>query len=230
MRFFYIERTIMKNILCYGDSNTWGNIAGSRNKELLLSKRYERNVRWTGVLQQILGKNYYIIEAGLNGRNTSFDDTRIVRPSRNGLATLPLILEMNYPLDLVIFMLGTNDAIIDHNASPEQTTLAMQKMIDLVTTSHFGPNLNAPQVLLIAPAPIVKINSINFNLFFDDNSIIKTNQLANLYRNLAQKKQCQFVDAGSIVKVSHEDGVHIDQNSHNELAKVLAQKIMGMNI
>jgi len=35
----------MKNILCYGDSNTWGNIAGSRNVEFMLAQRYERGVR-----------------------------------------------------------------------------------------------------------------------------------------------------------------------------------------
>lgn len=219
----------MKNILCYGDSNTWGNIAGSRNKELLLAKRYERGVRWTGVLQQTLGDNYYVIEAGLNGRNTSFDETRFVRPSRNGLATLPLILEMNYPLDLVLLMLGTNDFIIDYNASPEQTTLAIQKMIHVVKASHFGPNYSAPQILLVAPVPIVKIDSADFDLFFNDAAVIKTKQLSDLYRNLASTEQCDFFDAGEIAKVSHDDGVHIERDSHEVLAKAIAKKIEGIN-
>lgn len=38
----------MKNILCYGDSNTWGFIPAS-NEE-----RYPVNVRWPGVLIQCL--------------------------------------------------------------------------------------------------------------------------------------------------------------------------------
>ncbi len=217
----------MQNILCYGDSNTWGNIAGSRNMELMLAKRFDRNVRWTGVLQKLLGDDFYVIEAGLNGRNTSFDETKFVRPSRNGLATLPLILEMNYPIDLVIFMLGTNDAMIDFNATPEQTTLAMQKMLRFVKTSHFGQNFQAPNTLLIAPAPIHKINSNDFNLFFDDSSIAKTKGLATHYAKLAAQESCTFLDAGQIVKVG-DDGVHIEADSHKDLAKAIASKIQKM--
>lgn len=215
----------MKNILCYGDSNTWGNIAGSRDRELLLAKRFDRGIRWTSILQELLGNNFYVIEAGLNGRNTSFDETRFVRPSRNGLATLPLVLEMNYPLDIVIFMLGTNDTIIDFNSTPEQTTFAMERMINFVKKSHLGQNFQAPQVLLISPAPIHRINSPDFDLFFNDESITKSQQLAELYAKLAEKEDCQFIDAGSIVKISNDDGVHIDRDSQKNLAVAIAKKI-----
>lgn len=53
----------MKTILCYGDSNTYG------LKSDLVS-RYPRNVRWTGILQEKLGSEYYVIEEGLGGRTT----------------------------------------------------------------------------------------------------------------------------------------------------------------
>lgn len=220
----------MKNILCYGDSNTWGNTAGSRNKEYMLVERFARGIRWTSVLQEILGNDYFVIEAGLNGRNTSFDETRFSRPSRNGFATLPLILEMNYPLDLVILALGTNDAIIDFNATPAQTTFAIQKMIHFIKESHFGPKFKAPKILLIAPAPIHKIDSVDFNLFFDDSSIIKTQQLGQYYAELAKLEDCPFIDAGKIVKVSEEDGVHIEAASHTDLAKVIAEKILYIKL
>jgi lysophospholipase L1-like esterase len=38
-----------------------------------------------------------------------FDDPRPEFPERNGLKTLPIILESHLPLDLVILMLGTTD-------------------------------------------------------------------------------------------------------------------------
>ena len=44
----------MKTILCYGDSNTYG------LKSDLVS-RYPRNVRWTGILQEKLGSEYYAV-------------------------------------------------------------------------------------------------------------------------------------------------------------------------
>ncbi|HEV2614574.1 MAG TPA: GDSL-type esterase/lipase family protein [Gammaproteobacteria bacterium] len=215
----------MINILCYGDSNTWGNIAGSRNAELLLAKRFDRNIRWTGVLQKLLGEKYHIIEAGLNGRNTAFDETRFVRPSRNGLATLPLILEMHYPLDLVIIMLGTNDAIMDFNATPEQTTIAIQKMIRFIKTSHLGKAFSAPKVLLISPAPIIQNNSEGFKVFFNQESITKTQQLAYYYKKLAHQESCLFIDAAKIATVSDDDGVHIEAESHRKLAEVIATAV-----
>ncbi len=217
----------MKNILCYGDSNTWGNIAGSRDANLLLAKRFDRNLRWTGILQKILGENYHIIEAGLNGRTTAFDETRYIRPSRNGLASFPLILEMNYPLDLVVLMLGTNDAIKDYNASPEQTTEAMQKMIRYVKESHFADNFKAPKVLLVSPVPLRKVNE-DFYILLDDSSIGKSERLAKLFQQLAEKENCPFLDAGQLVKVSDVDGVHLDPISHKILGEALATKIKNI--
>lgn len=219
----------MKNILCYGDSNTWGNIAGSYNPELLLAKRYEYDVRWTGVLQQLLGSNFHIIEAGLNARNTSFDEA-IVRPSRNGLATLPGILEMHYPLDLVIFKLGTNDTRIEFNATPEQITQGMKKLVQFVKSSHFGQNYQTPKVLLVSPVPIFRVSATSFDVYFDDSSINKSQQLAKYYAQLAEEEHCHFLDAGPIVKVSPDDGVHIEKNSHLELAKAMAQKIKEIKL
>ena len=57
----------MKNILCFGDSNTYGESPEGNG-------RYPRDVRWTGLLQKALGEEYYVIEAGLNGRTTVWDD------------------------------------------------------------------------------------------------------------------------------------------------------------
>ena len=48
----------MKEILCFGDSNTYGLIPGTK-------ERYGRDTRWTGLLEQHLyEKGYRIIEEG----------------------------------------------------------------------------------------------------------------------------------------------------------------------
>ena len=120
---------MIKNILCYGDSNTRGNIAGTFNPETMLHQRFIYSERWTGILQQRLGDHYHVIEAALNGRTTSFDEVAAARPSRNGLATLPGILDMHYPLDLVILMLGSNDIKSQFNASVDRITDGMRQLI-----------------------------------------------------------------------------------------------------
>ena len=56
----------MINILCFGDSNTNGsNPSGGR---------WGRWERWTGVLQKLLGDDYYFIEEGCGGRTTVMED------------------------------------------------------------------------------------------------------------------------------------------------------------
>ena len=81
----------MKEILCFGDSNTYGLIPGTKN-------RYGRDTRWTGLIeQQLYGKGCRIIEEGLCGRTTVFEDE--LREGRKGAAFLPTLLESHAPVD-----------------------------------------------------------------------------------------------------------------------------------
>ena len=59
---------IMKEILCFGDSNTYGLIPGT-------TSRFDRDTRWTGILEsELFSKGYKIVEEGLCGRTTIFED------------------------------------------------------------------------------------------------------------------------------------------------------------
>ena len=59
----------MKQILCFGDSNTYGLIPGTTNQ------RYGWGTRWTSILDdKVRTKGYRVIEEGLCGRTTVFDD------------------------------------------------------------------------------------------------------------------------------------------------------------
>lgn len=78
----------MKTILCYGDSNTWGYIPAA-------GERLPYEARWTGVLQKSLGDRCRVIEEGLNGRTTVWDDP--FKPGRNGLKALRPILDTHAP-------------------------------------------------------------------------------------------------------------------------------------
>ena len=90
----------MRTVLCYGDSNTWGYDPATR-------ERFPPHVRWTGVLATRLGAEYRVVEEGLNGRTTRWDDP--IELGRNGLITLRPCIDSHRPLDLIIIMLGTND-------------------------------------------------------------------------------------------------------------------------
>lgn len=83
-------------ILCYGDSNTRGSRPDS-------GERYRADVRWTGVLQNMLGVDFEVIEEGLGGRTTDVDDQK--REGKNGKTYLVPALWSHNPLDFVILAL-----------------------------------------------------------------------------------------------------------------------------
>ena len=73
-----------KHIVCFGDSNTHGYKAADNG-------RYDENERWTCLLQKRLGEKYLVLEEGLSGRTTCFDD-----PVHEGLSGLDYIYPVSY--------------------------------------------------------------------------------------------------------------------------------------
>lgn len=96
------------NILCFGDSNTYGYKPDGTG-------RFDTDTRWTSLLQKKLGADHRVIEEGLCGRTTVFQDD--LREGRRGLDLIGVTLEMHNPIDLLIVMLGTNDCKTRYNAS-----------------------------------------------------------------------------------------------------------------
>lgn len=79
----------MKNLLCFGDSNTYG-----YDPETKL--RYDFSERWTGILSSRLSPlGLHVDEEGLCGRTTDFEDT--YRTGRKGSDVLPILLESHTP-------------------------------------------------------------------------------------------------------------------------------------
>jgi len=76
-----------KRIMCFGDSLTWGWVPVI---EGVPTTRYSADVRWTGVMQKELGRDYVVIEEGLSARTTSLDDP--TDPRLDGSAYLPAAL------------------------------------------------------------------------------------------------------------------------------------------
>lgn len=218
--------TKQKSILCYGDSNTWGYVPSAED-HALPPKRYARDERWPGLLQQLLGDEFYVIEEGLNSRTTNINHTKL--PDRNGKNYLPSCLYSHAPLDLVIFALGGNDAKTYFNRSAQDITAGMRELIEIVQNTQYGPDmLSAPQILLIPPPyPHAIAES-----YLDENGISffaggmeKIQQLPALYAALANEKHCHFLDIAKEVLPSTIDGVHFDKSAHAKFAKLVSDKV-----
>lgn len=114
----------MKSILCFGDSNTYGLVPGTNN-------RYEWGTRWSSILDEcVRDKGYRVVEEGLCGRTTIFEDP--LRDGRRGTELLPTILESHKPVDMVVLMLGTNDCKTVYDASAEVIGKGIEKLISQI--------------------------------------------------------------------------------------------------
>ena len=131
----------MIEILCFGDSNTYGFTPDWKH-------RYGRDIRYPGVLQALLGDGYYVAEDGLIGRTAAFPDSN--RDGRSALETLPLSIESHGPVQYIILMLGTNDCKIDKTRSAEDVGAGMDKLVRLV----IGMLPAWTKILLVAPPPL----------------------------------------------------------------------------
>ncbi len=204
----------MKTILCFGDSNTWGWNPHTQS-------RYDLHERWPGVLRDELGAGYWVIEEGQNGRTTVWDDP--IEGHKNGAAYLPACLESHAPLDLVIIMLGTNDLKTRFSVPACDIAQSAGVLVDIVQKSAAGRDGAAPQVLLMAPAPLDNLS--DFVEMFEG-GVEKSRKLGAYYRQVAEQYGCHFLDAGQIVTVSTADGVHLDASEHEKLGKNVAQKVV----
>jgi lysophospholipase L1-like esterase len=211
----------MKNILCYGDSNTWGYDAETKD-------RFPMHVRWTGILQQRLGEAYHVIEEGLNGRTTVWDDP--IMGYKNGKEYLIPCLETHRPLDLVIIMLGTNDLKSIYSHSAYDIASGAGVLADIVLKSDAGYEGKAPKVLLISPALVGgNINQTWLaEMFRHERSVNTSKDFAKFYKQFADEHGCYFLDAAAIVNPSPIDAIHLAAGEHRKLGETLAEKIKQM--
>lgn len=203
----------MKTILCYGDSNTWGYNPTDAG-------RYPRDVRWSGVLTKELGAGYQVIEEGLNGRTTVWDDP--IEGYKNGHDYLIPCLETHKPIDLVVLMLGTNDLKMRFSVSAYDIANSAGVLVDVIHKSASGPDGGAPQVLLMAPPPVAQLT--DFAEMFDG-AVAKSKKLGEHYRRVADERSCAFLDAGTVVVSSNVDGIHFDPPEHAKLGRAVAQRV-----
>ncbi|MBN2051812.1 MAG: arylesterase, partial [Spirochaetales bacterium] len=168
----------MKTILCFGDSNTWG--YNPRD-----CGRYDPEIRWPGVVRKKLGQGFLVVEEGLNGRTTVWDDP-IVAVNRSGKAVLPVCLETHKPLDLVIIMLGTNDLKLQFSLPAVDIAKGAGLLLDLVSYSKAGPKETNPFCLLISP-PYMGEEPAFDGMF--DLTRNKSKQLAPFYKREVDLRQ-----------------------------------------
>lgn len=201
----------MPVIVAFGDSNTWGyDPAGGG--------RMAPNVRWTGIMRAELGAEFTVIEEGLNGRTTVFDDP--IEPNRRGLDYLPPCLRSHAPMDLLIIGLGCNDMKHRFNASPSMIAAGVERLVVAARAEPVAPGGQAPRILIVAPPPLAELTG--FAEMFEG-ATAKAPKLPLLYADVARRHGVGFVSAGDFIHCSPLDGIHFEADQHAILGRVLAE-------
>ena len=204
----------MKQILCFGDSNTYGLIPGTKD-------RYDWDTRWSGRIGQRLWEDgCRIVEEGLCGRTTIFEDP--LRDNRNGSHMLPALLETHQHADLIIVMLGTNDCKAAYGASAEMIGKGIEKIVGQIRGG--APD---SKILLISPIWLgEKVWKPGYDPEFSEKSVAVSKHLAKVYRQIAEKENIAFLNAAAYAKPSAADQEHMDPENHRLLAEAIYQKVI----
>lgn len=210
----------MKTILCYGDSITWGSDAETGG-------RHAADFRWPNVLQAALGNQATVIAEGLRGRTTAFDE-HLADCDRNGARILPTVLYTHAPLDLVIFMLGSNDMKPAIAGTAVAAMQGMRRLISLVQINALRDgSTEPPAILVVAPPPLCETANHEYSGMFAG-GIAQSKMLASLYADLADETGCGFFDAGSVARTTPVDGVHLDGPNTRAVGRALEPVVRVM--
>ena len=203
-----------KRILCFGDSNTWGYDASSGD-------RYPESIRWTKRLQVMLGDSYEIIEEGLCGRTTVFEDP--LAPGLSGLPYLAPCLMSHAPIDYLILMLGTNDCSDRFSLTAKNIADGMRRLLLTACQTPCWRN-QEPAAMIIAPIPMdnAKMDS-DYLSDVGSKAAERSRDLVGELRLLAAQTHCAFLDLESVTAAGDVDHVHLDTDGHAALAKKLAE-------
>jgi lysophospholipase L1-like esterase len=193
-------------------------------------QRYPRGTRWTGILQNLLGENFHIVEEGLNSRTTNLNYQ--IPPDRNGKTYLQSCLYSHAPIDLVILALGGNDLKAYFNRTSSEIRAGLAELVEIIQGSFYGERMHQPpKILIMSPFKVLAVAE----QFKDENGVvvladagIRAQELVQEYAALAKEKNCFFLDVSKSIYPSEIDGMHLDAAAHQELAKILSENIKSI--
>ncbi len=200
-----------KKIFCFGDSNTWG-------CNPVDDSRFDEFTRWPKVLNTALGKNFTVIEEGLNGRTLL--DLNPENKEAGGVSWIEKAISPHIPVNIVIIFLGMNDVFDPSEVSLSQIAEGMKIIINKVRYSH--KSYSSPDIILMGPPSIDK--SFDGAQFFEL-QINKMIELGPLFKKIAGEESVLYFDASLFIKTSGIDCSHIDRANHQALGREMASFI-----
>lgn len=205
----------MKQVIAFGDSNTWG-------LNPVLKSRYPEESRWTGILRRrLFNFGLHLTEEGLCGRTTVFEDPH--RSGLKGVDDIPGILAGNPEAVAAIIMLGTNDCKKVFRVSADEIGAGLERCLDV-----FETRISPDRILVISPVILGQnVWKPEKDPDFDQRSVTVSAELKAIYAELAQRRGHLFLAASDYVRPSVYDDEHLNAEGHeilaNEVYRILTE-------
>jgi lysophospholipase L1-like esterase len=188
-------------IACVGDSITYGHgITG-----------WPRNT-YPYVLQKLLGNGFHVNNFGACGRSVQMETDRPYRKEPHYEKSLA------YHGDIVIFMMGTNDAKLNNWHGPEAFRSALERMLDSYKDS---------QIVLCTPATAFPQNDTQQDVVCYDIQLHAVAQVDAIVREVSRERNLPLVDIQALT-ADHPEWYIADRiHPGNAGAAAIAEKIYG---
>ena len=185
-----------RHIVCLGDSNTHGYCADPADCADGSLRRFNESERWTCRLQAALGEDFLVLEEGLPGRTTVFDD-----PVEESLSALPYLypcLMSHAPVSLLVVMLGTNDTKERLGANACAIGKGLRRLVRKAQSIDCWAG-GQPNLLIVAPPAIGKgVERSPVAQEMGLGCVEKSLRLPGQFRAVAAETRCHFLDANAL--------------------------------
>lgn len=211
----------MPILMCFGDSNTHGT---PPIVERGVYARYDAATRWPTRAAARLGPDWSLVEEGLPGRTTCFNDP-MMGDHMNAVIGMRISLNSHGPLDYMTIMLGTNDVKSRFGASAERIVAGFAGLVDMALSPDMAARHPGLRILLIAPPPVQELGPLTGEFI---GGTEKGQALAGLLKTYASARGLGFLDAGKVLQTSPIDGVHYAPEGHAALAIAVSEALTAL--
>ena len=183
-------------IACVGDSITRGALASNPD-----TKSYPAQ------LQSILGADFAVKNFGVGG-------STLLKKGDKPYWDQPAFLESSaFSPDIVIIMLGTNDA------KPKNWIYKAEYAADMTALVNHYRALESSPVVYIATSPAAYTNTLSIT------DAVVSGELAVMQKEIAASLGCQILDVNAATQGHEEwfaDGIHPNDDGYRAIAEVMA--------
>ena len=213
--------TDAKRVLLYGDSLVYG-------KKPVVFERFDNNIRFSGVAQDILGDQYEVLEEGLRARMLQGENKFF--PERDGLKQFGPIIGSHLAIDLLVLSLGSNDCNSGGNVTEEVVKKALNEYLQKLKDWAEFLVTPLPKVLILIP-PAIDESCFDEGMgkVFGPGSAARQRQLESTMVQYAKDHSIDYLLASNVCDPANPgDGVHLDEAGNRALGKALATKIQTL--